>query len=76
MSGISKVFVGEVVEEGEWQMLSKKLRIQAKLIAYSRAEGRGTRLDALWLLVLLSHGALGPSSSSRQLQVRAKPRDG
>jgi len=24
MSGISKVFVGEVVEEGEWQMLSKK----------------------------------------------------
>uniref|UniRef100_A0A663F694 TAFII28-like protein domain-containing protein n=1 Tax=Aquila chrysaetos chrysaetos TaxID=223781 RepID=A0A663F694_AQUCH len=76
MSGISKVFVGEVVEEGEWQMLSKKLRIQAKRIAYSRAEGHGTRLDALWLLVLLSHGTLGPSSSSRRLQVRAKSRDG
>lgn len=38
MSGISKVFVGEVVEEGEWQMLllTKKLRIQGKFIARSR----------------------------------------
>uniref|UniRef100_A0A8C0EXS4 TAFII28-like protein domain-containing protein n=1 Tax=Bubo bubo TaxID=30461 RepID=A0A8C0EXS4_BUBBB len=34
MSGISKVFVGEVVEEGEWQTLSEKVRIQGELNAH------------------------------------------
>lgn len=50
MSGISKVFVGEVVEEGEWQMLSKKLRVWGKPAAYSRAEGRGARVDTCHLV--------------------------